>query len=324
MADFLSALGAGAGQAAGSQLLPLLASWATGGFKGRPQWRDLEFMNDATNRLFPDEIKRQGQFLEGIAGSQGKALETLAPHQAAAHNTFQDQTFLANVDRETAGIKKMSGELGMSPWELTGQSGSAAPLPSLPQQGSTAQGQSRTGEFLQGLVPLQVAKMQNQTQLAATAMNNQTAKDIEYIRGGGKSEFGGTKLSQAQLDQVKDAAANLRAQTESVNVGTLTNAIMTIYNVAPKWTIDFMGNKLTGVEGDKAILSVLASPTGFTEDERRKAVEKALQSVPASNHARIRQTILEGADKLAQGAQAGMGWAEDVMGQVSKFLGKQK
>ena len=101
--DFLEALG----NSVASSGMNLITNWATGGFKGRPQWRDLEFMNDVQNRLWPDETKRQGQFLEGIAPSQG-----------AAHNTFQDATYLKDMSRQAQGIKQMGEDLGMNPWEL--------------------------------------------------------------------------------------------------------------------------------------------------------------------------------------------------------------
>src|SRR5690242_9865393 len=117
--NFLAGLsgGGGGGGDIASTLFNTLIAGASGGFKQRPQWRDLQFMNDATNRLWPDEIKRQGQFLQGIA-----------PSQAMAYNDYQDRTYSEDTNRQINRIQQTGDALGMSPWEVTGAPGSS-PLP---------------------------------------------------------------------------------------------------------------------------------------------------------------------------------------------------
>lgn len=196
MGDFLSSVGMG-GDSAGlaGQAFQTMIAAATGGFKGRPQWRDLQFMNDAQNRLWPDEIKRQGQFLEG-----------LAPSQAKAYNTYQDSTYQADVDRKSQGLLSMAKQTGMTPWELAGEGGSAAPIPSMGEAGQQ-QGSSQLGTYLQGLIPLQVAKTQAATQLATTRMQTDTQKAVAGVQRE-------TSLDVAQLNTAtqRDVA---RIQTEA-------------------------------------------------------------------------------------------------------------
>lgn len=175
----------------GSDLLSsgfnFLTGLATGQYKGRPQWRDIQFMNDVQNRLWPDEIKRQGDFLTG-----------LAPSQAQAYNTYQDQTFMGDVTRRTEGVKQMAGDLGMSPWELTGQGGAATPLPS--GQAGPSGGGGQLNTYLQGIMPLKLAQMQNQTSLKIAAMQNQTQR-YGIDMAGGKSDTASTQNAATKAQQ---------------------------------------------------------------------------------------------------------------------------
>lgn len=210
--NFLEGLGAGAGQAAGSGLMNLITGWATGGFKGRPQWRDINFMNDVQNRLWPDEIKRQGQFLEGMA-----------PSQANAYNTYQDQTYQQDVSRQTAGIKSMADELGMNYWELTGQGGSAALDPSAGSAGQQ-QGSSNMGQYLAGIIPLQQTKMQNAAMLQGKAMDNQTQLALEDKRQGGGAKAQSEIALNAAHTTEAIARAGLTGSQEALNKALTTQA----------------------------------------------------------------------------------------------------
>lgn len=162
MADFLAALMDSFAGQAGQTLFNLVS----GGGKSRPSWRDLQFMQDASERLAPRQIALQGDFLEG-----------LAPSQAAAYNTYQDATFQGDTNREISRIQQMGDTLGMSPWELRGTSGSAA-LPSPQMQTPSQTAGASTQAFMSALVPLEVAKIQARTQLASQAMQSDTAKAI--------------------------------------------------------------------------------------------------------------------------------------------------
>lgn len=128
--------------------------------------KDYQFYQDLADSGNPREIKRQSNFLEGMA-----------PAQANAYNTYENATYAQDTQRQVDRIKTTGEQLGMSPWEVTGAPG-AAPLPSPYQQGNAGAGAQSAGQFLQALTPLKIAEMNNQTQLKATEMNNQTAKDI--------------------------------------------------------------------------------------------------------------------------------------------------
>lgn len=204
--DFLKDL-LGGSQGLGGSIFNALLGAATGGFKGRPQWGDMQFMNDATNRLWPDEIRRQGDFLRGLAPSQG-----------AAYNTYQDMTYSQDTARQTDRIQSMSGDLGMSPWELTGSSG-AAPLPS-PSLGGPS---GAPANFMQSLVPLQVASMQNKTALLTAKMQTDTQKYIaDQATNNGAMPKAQTGLIATQQEQTAAQAVLTQAQTENTRQGTKT------------------------------------------------------------------------------------------------------
>lgn len=308
MENFLAGIG-GAGQMA-SSALPLIASWATGGFKGRPQWRDLEFMNDVTNRLWPSEIKRQGDFLTG-----------LAPSQAAAHNTFQDQTFLQGVGRETEGIKMMSENLGMNPWELTGQSGSATPIAPTPDEANAG---SPMPQFLQGLVPLQQTAMSNKAMLQAKAMDNSTQLQLERIRQGGFDDTTGMgKLTQAQIEQLENAADKLKSEEQQVDVQTINSVITTMAQFLPTQTANVLGNTLTTRPGGKELLAILTERGAFKLDETREAVARVTAGMPPDMLKDLRKTLLRAAEGLTAGANTGMDAIQGVGDWISDFLPKQ-
>lgn len=157
------------------------------GKKDRPSWRDMQFMMDTSERLAPRDIALQGQYLEG-----------LAPAQAGAYNTYQNETYGEDTQRQIDRIKATGDQLGMSPWEVTGASG-AAPLPS-PSFGGGGQAPGR-GDFMSAMVPLKVAEMNNKTALAQTAMQTEAQKSIA------SQQTAGGKLPEAQL--LKTAAETL-------------------------------------------------------------------------------------------------------------------
>jgi len=158
MEGFLAGLGQ-VGQAAGG-VAAIGNLFGVG--KDRPSWRDMQFMMDTSERLAPRDIALQGQYLEG-----------LAPAQAGAYNTYQSETYGEDTQRQIDRIQTTGDALGMSPWEIMGQGG-AAPLPS-PAYGGASQGASK-GDYMAQLVPLEIAKMNNKTALASTALQTMQAK----------------------------------------------------------------------------------------------------------------------------------------------------
>lgn len=317
--DFLSSAGGGN---LVSQGVNILASYLSGGMKGRPQWRDLEFMNDVTNRLHPDEIKRQGQYLEGIAPSQGKAMETMAPYQAGAYNTYQDETYQRDVDRQTAGIKSMSEQLKMSPWELTGQGGSAAPVPS-DVMGS--EGGSQGPAFLQQMMPMQLAAMNNKAMLTGKLMDNQTQLKLESIRQGGYDDVTGMgKATQAQIEMLKNQTDKLKAEEQQVDVNTVNSVVDRMLQVAPRQTVNVLGNTITTVPGGKEILRAYQTEGAFKSEDMKKKLGQVISQLPKDDLKNLRNNLVKAADTIIErgaGAIHGMANAYDeVTGAAGKLM----
>lgn len=298
-----------------SQGINILGSYLSGGMKGRPQWGDLQFMNDATNRLWPDEITRQGRMVRDMA-----------PWQADAHNTFQDRTFLQNVGRETAGIKQMAGELGMNPWELTGQSGSAMPMAGDPQGGGA---QNPMGGFLQGIIPLQQTKMQNQAMLQGKMMDNLTQLKLKDIDQGGEititdPDTGKTykmgRMAAANIDNLKDQAAKARAEGERTSVGTVVDLARALWEISEQYTIDILGNKITGRAGQDKIADLLGK-AGVTSGDVTETLQKATENVAPSELAQIKKQLLRAVGAIADAAKGVMDFGEEA-GKVLKDPGQ--
>lgn len=300
MANLFSNFLSGLSGTGGSNLFNLLSGWATGGFKGRPQWRDLQFMNDAQNRLWPDEIKRQGDFLEGLAPSQGKAMETLAPYQAGAYNTYQNATFGQDTARQTERIKSMASNLGMSPWEITG-AGGATPLPSpsgpMPQG---AQGRSPMPDFLQGLMPLKIAEMQNKTSLMTAKMSNDTQR---YIAD---QQTGKGGVAQAQIEQAAATVENLRQSTKTGHASenliwtqaqaaeneTALSTIRTFAQYAGQTSMEFMGYKSTSTNNFPALLKLYKQMTNTaTLQGNQDHLADLIRAMPSNEWKQINKDI---------------------------------
>lgn len=309
MPGFLDAVKSGGGDMANT-LLNAGITAITGGFKDRPSWRDLQFMNDAQNRLWPDEIKRQGQFLEG-----------LAPSQAAAHNTFQDATYQAGVDRETAGIKSMAAGLGMSPWELTGQTGSAAPLPPDAQQAQGGSG--ATSAFLQGIVPLQIASANNKAMLTAKQMDNQTALKLEGIRQGGFSEETGQgKKVSEEIDKLKSERDLVERNIRKATTEQVSGMIQTMAGIAPKQTLNVLGNTLSGTPGWKQFAKLYQSEGAFATQEQADLFAKMMSQVPDGIRASTNKALTDAADTIIKRGGGAVHWAAEKYDEVTGALGK--
>lgn len=148
--------------ASGGSFLKDIASMATmfsGGLKSQVSNRDYQHQQNLLDSGNPREIRRQANFLQG-----------LAPAQGAAYNTIQDATYAQDTQRQTDRIQTMGDQLGMSPWEITGSPGSA-PLPS-PTGPAPA---NNNPQYMGALTQMATAANQNKTQLKIAAMNNDTA-----------------------------------------------------------------------------------------------------------------------------------------------------
>lgn len=286
MTDFLSQLGT------------MAVSYLGGGMKGRPQWRDLEFMNDAQNRLWPDEIARQGDFLKGLAPAQGEA-----------HNTFQDATYGADTDRQIGRISQMASQLGMSPWEITGAGGNtgATPLPAPEPSG----GGGQMGSFLQGLVPLKVAQLQAKTQLATAQINAQTQRyTVDQQQGESpmaKAQIAATAALEALR---KQSTAREQATTAQLKNDTFLSNVRVLLDALPTFSTEVPGIKMTGKSGTYPVLQALK--TANTGDQLNN--QQIWEAISKMDTDRVNQLIGEIEALAKTGAKVGSNILDTIMG----------
>lgn len=301
MIDFLSGL-AQAGQAAGaiSSIGQLL-----GMGKDRISNRDYMFYQDLADSGNPREIKRQGDFLTG-----------LAPSQAAAYNKYQDATYNADTMRHASRVQTMADELGMSPWEITGASG-AAPLPS---PGPAPTRNDTSSQFMQNAIPLEVAKINAKTSIANAMIQSETAKDVAATQTASAQHISSQQTASGMLPV--EQAEKLRA--EVINLGTQNDAatnqiflsiLTTLFNMMPKETVKF-GDVYTATQtpGWKNLAEVYARlklPPGRETDQEQLA--RAIQSLPTQDYNDIRKLLMGTANDLARGAQGAVDIGKDFL-----------
>lgn len=160
-----------------------------------------------------NQIARENEFLSGVTANR-----------AQNYNAYQDQTYGQDTQREIDRTKATAQQLGMSPWELKGQS--SGPLVS-PGGSDTNNPTSKGSDFLAASVPLKTAEIQARTSLANTAMQSQTQKDIASQQtAGGQGPKNQAALSAAQAateawrtvsEQKNARLTELRALREKVN-----------------------------------------------------------------------------------------------------------
>lgn len=293
--EFLAGLGQGTGQSMVQAGIGAL----TGAYKGRPQWRDISFMNDVANRLTPDEAGR--------------------------HNTFQDLTYNEDTRRqsdrlltmgeaETKRIQNMGAELGMSPWELTG-SGSSAPTATL--QGAPPNQDSSANKFLSAMSPTQTAALQAKTQLAIAAMQSQTAKDVANIQTAGGSlpqEQAKTQISTRTLQMAQENLAT--AQNQAARNASVLQTVEQLFKMLPEQKITIGPYSVTSKKYFQGLQGIVANQThaqgteGTQEDLQAKIGQYLLQ-IPANDwqifrkdlDTAIKETFDLAGDTLQEGFQ---------------------
>lgn len=256
--QFLSGLTSGAGQAAGSNLVGTAISALTGGMKGRPQWRDISFMNDVANRLTPDEAARQNKFL--------------------------DITQPEETRRLTQRIKSMGTDLGMSPWELTGTPG-ATPI-SAPSSGAGGSGSA----FAANLVPLQIAKMNNQTQLQMAAMSNQTQREVAGVSPQkGSAQEANIAATNAQKSLTEALTKESGNRSKAIANETFLSNLRILLDSRPTFTTSLPGVTMTGKTDTYPVLEALK--TAHTGDSLNN--EQLRRAVSQLNDKRVDQLMQE-------------------------------
>lgn len=205
--SFLSALGNTASGNSQLGFIPDLLGGILGSSGDRISNRDYQFYQDLADSGNPREIARQNQFLAGVT-----------PNNADQYNLYQDMTQPQDTQRQIDRIMETSRGTGMSPWELNGGSG-ATPLPAA--QLGPSSGKSEAAGFLAQLTPLLAAQMNNQTALQTTAMNNDTAKEINAQTTGTSVKT--TQMNNETAQWIADFQQNgPKAQVERLNTAADT------------------------------------------------------------------------------------------------------
>lgn len=340
-ADTLAGLPMGQKSGPGAGKDSFLPSLTYGKTEGRQSNEDYQFQQDLLDSSNPRDAARQNEFnnltTDTNIANERKFLEGVAPSQAAAHNVFQDATYQAGINRETAGIKSQAEALGMSPWELTGQStgggGGAIPPPSSRPQG----GRADASPFLSALTPLAVAKMSNQTAiktakiqqdtaLKTTAMQTQSQQGIASQQtAGGQLPIQQAATAAAQAASAIASAGLAEAQTDTTVQKLVIDIIRLAKEVLPqeqmKGEIDIPGFKgsvnTNTIKGFEQLLGALrTSPTartGFLPKDN-EALQKMLATMPRQQFAELSRAIT----RIAKGAGQGANSAMDFLGQLGK------
>jgi len=327
--SFLGSLGSGAGQAAGSAIGNSVFSNLNSGIT-RVRREDVDHNQNMADLINPREIRRQGEFLSGIA-----------PYQADAYNTYQDQTFSADTARQGERISTLmpiqaQADLdyqntvyaGTSPWERLGSNASPslqAPSPTRGGPDAAPDGAAIMSQFL----PLITAQIQADT-AKSTAMINATSQQnvaktqqetalkttgIQTADGAlptnqAAQAAAQTLLTEAQKSNVEASTEKTSAETEKVRQETSISAAAAMLDAMPSETIDLGIIKWQGKPGWRQILPILTSPNGA--GNRRNEIEKAMKSLPADSWSQVHKDMLEMASLFVKGTGAAVQGVSNV------------
>jgi len=290
MADFLSSLMGGANP------MDFLAQVVNiGNLLGPKQnvldSRDFSALMSQTDVNNTKNIQRQNEFLQGVT-----------PTNAAMYNQYQDATYAQDSERQAQRIMDISKSTGMSPWELNGGSG-AAPLPS-PSMGS-----QNAPNYMANVVPLAQTQMQISGQLAATAMNNRTSKEIASMQtAGGRTAEADVALKAAQAalaaltgEKTKQDTATGRAlesltwsQGAAAENQIVLQTIQTLASLLPKTTVNAGPLSKTWME-DFPVLGQLAAKLMDKGELSQDAgmVAEFVKQLPASGWSGLKSDLVK-------------------------------
>lgn len=324
--SFLGGLFGNAASGAASTVGSSLTSEALGANKV-PQlsWGDFNRMQDQATAANPQEIARQGAFLEGVA-----------PSQANAYNTYQDSTHGADTQRQIDRVKSTGEQLGMSPWELTGHGG-ANPLPA-PAFGQPNAGASN--QFLQSMIPLLSTKMSNDTQMRIAAMNNDTSlKQTSMQTAKGQQALAGVEQTKAQtaltaaqeLTEIARQATEM-ARPELLWSQTAETKVRTYLSALPSETIRSEGYEHTAKTGWDKLLNAVNNEVQFGQawrsipnESKKSIIDRIIRNSQSmiESKSNVRERSY---NYLEQGANIAMDWGDGVLKKGQQYLknyGKQ-
>jgi len=276
----------------GGDWLSQLAGPAISALLGNTGRMSDEHFKENENRADIDTERQVGRDNTYLAG--------VTPGRAAAYNQMQDSTYGEDIRRKTEGIKSMASDLKMSPWEITGTGSASSPVqPGPPSEGPSSQ------QFMAQAVPLQIAKMNNETAIAQTRMNNQTQLKLNDIN----TQQGKIPKQQLITEAARSVLTNAQSQREWQNI-TLDQARI-LMDAAPRERVNAPGYQRDSVAGNQQIRRLIGSlHAGDGESPLVDAVAALNINDPIEN-------VIRGLKKMAQDVlDAGPG----IAAEADKFL----
>lgn len=299
---FLDSLGEGIGSAIAGPIV-------SGLFGPQDRISHERFVENETRMDWHNQnnIGRESAFLAGVT-----------PARADAYNTYQDATYASDTARQAGRIQTLGKELGMSPWELTGQQGAgAAPvMPGPSGSGNSAQ------NYMSSLVPLKQAEIQSKTALLTTAIQAQAQRDIAGQQTN-DGAIGKATTANIEADTLIKAAQQMQtiAQTDLINTqqAAATNnmfldAIRTIATLLPKQTLDFGIYKEEALENYSTLMRLVPEiprMTGTSTDINDK-LESTIKQLSASEYKELRNSAVALAGLISKATKGGLQAADDI------------
>lgn len=309
---FLESLGTAAASSASSALAGGLGNLIAGAISGNAEGR-------ISHERFMENEQRADWHAEREVERQGDFLENIAPRQASAYNTYQDDTYANDTARQIGRVQDMSSQLGMSPWELN-QGSAATPSPAADFGGPREQ---PTGgrEFLQSLTALKTAEMQNKTQLQIAAMNNQTSlQNTAMQTDQGELPKANTLLAVQQLHNYIASEQLTNSQRENTDWNTQASKLGILLQALPKQTLSLGPLSQTNTVGGPELSKLLGAWQNGGSIQEQDGLAAYLKSLPKDQWSSLwrdaeRATTL----LLKQGQRAVSG-----VGDFLSNLGKKK
>lgn len=296
MSSFLGTIGSSLGNEVSNALF---------GRKDRMSLKDWKHNQNLLDYANPLEIAREQE-----------RLQKLTPTQAESQNTFLQMTMpvRAQMDKQYADTMFP----GTTAWERLGSGAAPTAMSPGPQQSS------QTSGFLTGLTPLITSKMAADTQLATTAINAQTSKEIAGMNNETALKTTGMqtettkevamintnmgKLPVAQTAQVNAQKLltlaqedNTYAQALKTRNDVILSTVATIISMMPETTIEALGVTSREKKGWQQLTALL--PQGWQSENAQDALRTALKALPQNRWEGVAKDVEDAARLIVKGGK---------------------
>lgn len=316
-----------------------------GGNQTRVRREDFDHHQNLADVGNPREIRRQSQFLEGIA-----------PAQANAYNTYQDATYAEDTRREIERQNAMNpvqaaNDLaymdtvyaGTSAWERLGSN--AAPSISAPAPTDGAPRSGQPTDQMQSITPLVTTALQAENQKEIAFLNNMTSlaqtrmqtDDGNLPRSQGLAAAASAVASNAQailtgvetdnkrpggVDyNLKDAqTVQAREGARATRIGTFVDSTVKMFSLMGKEEVDLGIYKLSTIPGAEPFINALGQSLAADDDEMAAygtskdmtAIADAMKNLDTAAQSKVIREVAQIAAILGGTAKAGVGFLDDI------------